>query len=84
MKRSSGSGAGSSRFSKYVAAARRAGAAEPRIIRARRIVTAEWVRLKCQFGCGGYGKRLCCPPHTPTPEQMRRAIAGYEYALIYS
>lgn len=24
----------------------------------RSIVTAEWVRMKCQYGCPGYGKNL--------------------------
>jgi len=45
------------------------------------VVTAEWVRLKCQFGCGGYGQCLTCPPHSPTPEQTRRLID--EYRTIY-
>ncbi len=36
-----------------------------KVIDPRSIVTAEWVRMKCQFGCPGYGGRLCCPPHTP-------------------
>jgi predicted metal-binding protein len=31
-----------------------------------------------------FGKRLCCPPHTPTPEQMKRVLARYKTALIYS
>jgi len=41
------------------------------------VVTAEWVRLKCQFGCGGYGMCLTCPPHSPTPEQTRRMLDAY-------
>ena len=35
------------------------------------VVTAQWVRLKCQYGCSGYGLRLTCPPHSPTPSQTR-------------
>lgn len=68
----------------YIVQALRAGALEAKIIRARNVVTAEWVRLKCQFGCDGFGKRLCCPPRTPTPEQMKRVLAAYKRALIYS
>jgi len=32
-----------------------------RVIDPQSIVTAEWVRMKCQFGCPGFGVRLCCP-----------------------
>ncbi len=46
------------------------------------IVTAEWVRMKCQFGCPGFGTSLCCPPHTPTPEVTRRVIDSYEKAVL--
>ncbi len=71
-------------FQKYVAQALKAGAHEAKVIPVRNVVTAEWVRLKCQFGCGGFGKRLCCPPRTPAPEQMKRVLAAYRHALIYS
>jgi len=46
------------------------------------VVTAEWVRLKCQFGCPGFGRSLCCPPHTPTPEVTRRVIDSYQKAIL--
>ncbi len=71
-------------YRKYVEQALVAGAHEAKVIPVGNVVTAEWVRLKCQFGCSGFGKRLCCPPHTPTPEQMKRVLAGYKTALIYS
>lgn len=67
----------------YVKLALEFGASEAKIIPARYVVTAEWVRLKCQFGCGGYNKRLCCPPYTPTPETTRKMLAEYRRALIY-
>jgi predicted metal-binding protein len=46
------------------------------------VETAAWVRLKCQFGCDGYGRCLVCPPFTPTPEQMRKVLDCYNRALI--
>ncbi|MHC4591261.1 MAG: DUF2284 domain-containing protein [Planctomycetota bacterium] len=46
------------------------------------VITAEWVRMKCQFGCGGYGRCLTCPPHSPTPERTRRLLDGYETAYV--
>jgi len=69
---------------KYVEQALAAGADEAKIVPVANVKTAEWVRLKCQFGCDGFGKGLCCPPRTPTPEQMKRVLADYRRALIYS
>jgi len=46
------------------------------------VETAAWVRLKCQFGCEGYGQCLVCPPFTPTPEQMRKVLDGYKRAIL--
>jgi predicted metal-binding protein len=71
-------------LSKYVKQALVGGAHEAKLIPASKVAVEDWVRLKCQFGCSGFGKRLCCPPLTPTPEQMRRVLAGYRRALIYS
>jgi len=53
-----------------------------KVIAPRSIVTAEWVRMKCQFGCPGFGVSLCCPPHTPTPEFTRKVIDSYEKAIL--
>lgn len=46
------------------------------------VETAAWVRLKCQFGCDGYGQCLVCPPFTPTPDQMRQVLDGYRRAIL--
>ncbi len=46
------------------------------------IVTAEWVRMKCQYGCPGFGESLCCPPHTPTPDMTRKVIDSYQKAIL--
>ena len=48
------------------------GAAEAKVVSPATVVTAHWVRLKCQYGCGGYGLRLTCPPYSPTPQQTPR------------
>jgi predicted metal-binding protein len=58
------------------------GASDVRVVRASTIRCEPWVRLKCQFGCGGYGKRLTCPPFTPTPEETARVVACYERAIL--
>jgi predicted metal-binding protein len=66
----------------WVKAARRMGAAAAKVISARSVVTGNWVRLKCQFGCGGYGQRLTCPPYSPTPEQTAAVLREYRVALL--
>ncbi len=49
----------------------------------RRIVVAQWVRMKCMFGCSGYGS-AACPPNTPPVEECRRFIDDYcEGALFH-
>jgi len=53
-----------------------------KVIEPRSIVTAEWVRMKCQFGCPGYGLSLCCPPHSPPPEVTRKVIDSYRKAIL--
>jgi len=58
------------------------GALEAKVIDPASIVTAAWVRLKCQFGCGGYNSSLCCPPHTPMPEETRRVLDEYRRAIL--
>jgi predicted metal-binding protein len=66
----------------FVARAVEWGASEAKVIKASTIQCGAWVRLKCQFGCGGYNKRLTCPPFTPTPEETARAIACYTRAIL--
>lgn len=58
------------------------GAVDVKVARTADIVVAEWVRMKCRFGCPNYGKRLDCPPNTPDTDLMRRLLAEYERALI--
>jgi predicted metal-binding protein len=60
------------------------GASVAKIIRSEDIVVGEWVRLKCQYGCGGYGKRLTCPPYSPTPSQIRDILKEYSWGILLS
>jgi predicted metal-binding protein len=55
---------------------------DAKVITPRSAVTAQWVRMKCQFGCPGYGNSHCCPPHTPTPDLTRKVIDSYEKAIL--
>lgn len=67
---------------KYVKRAVQLGAREARVIPAKSIVTAHWVRMKCRFGCPVYGQRLTCPPHSPTPEETEKMLREYRTAIL--
>jgi len=58
------------------------GTLEAKLIDAKDIVVRDWVRLKCQYGCGGFGKSLTCPPYSPSPEQMRLILSGYSSVIL--
>ncbi len=58
------------------------GAKEAKVVKVGDIVVADWVRLKCQYGCDGYGRRLTCPPYSPTPDQTRKLLKEFKWALM--
>ena len=70
------------RYAKYIKRAQDLGAKEAKAIFTKDIVTAEWVRLKCQFGCDGYGQGLTCPPYSPSPEQTKRMLTQYVRGIL--
>jgi predicted metal-binding protein len=67
---------------KYLEKAKKQGVSWAKIIHPKNVVTAEWVRLKCQYGCSRYGTCLTCPPFSPTPEYTRKMLEYYSKALI--
>jgi predicted metal-binding protein len=46
------------------------------------IIVAEWVSLKCRYGCSRYNRSWCCPPATPGPDKVRQILAEYSQALL--
>lgn len=70
------------KYRKYLRRARELGSRHAKVIFVKSIRVAEWVRMKCQFGCDGYGQCLTCPPHAPTPEQTRRVLKCYRRAIL--
>jgi predicted metal-binding protein len=66
----------------YTERAVKLGAIDAKVISPKSIVTASWVRMKCQYGCGGYGQRLTCPPHSPTPAQTAELLRSYQTAIL--
>jgi predicted metal-binding protein len=48
----------------------------------RDISVAQWVRLKCKYGCKKYGTSWCCPPETPSPDDTKALLSEYNKALL--
>ena len=58
------------------------GAAEAKIIHVEKIVIEDRVVFKCKLGCEKYGKTLACPPYAPSPDEFRKIVNEYHYALF--
>ncbi|MCX7049887.1 MAG: DUF2284 domain-containing protein [Candidatus Sumerlaeota bacterium] len=69
-------------ITQYARRAVATGAKDAKLISTTSIVTAQWVRLKCQYGCGGYGQCLTCPPYSPPPEKTAQVLCEYKKALL--
>jgi predicted metal-binding protein len=67
---------------RYIAKALEAGIDHAIVIETSKVYTAPWVRMKCQFGCARYGQSHCCPPRTPTSDEMRRILDSYTHAIF--
>jgi len=52
------------------------------LINTQDICVAEWVQLKCKYGCKKFGKSWCCPPETPTPDQTKTLLNEYTKAML--
>jgi predicted metal-binding protein len=68
---------------KYYSRALEAGATHAKQIYPSSVVTAPWVRLKCQSGCPNYDRSHFCPPDTPTAAQTRAIIDSYQRAILF-
>lgn len=66
----------------YAGRAKSLGVSRARIIDTGNVVVAHWVRVKCQYGCEGYGQYLTCPPYSPTPDYTKRMVAEYSKGLL--
>lgn len=58
------------------------GAKDAKVIPAGQVFVENRVALKCRAGCIGYGKKLTCPPHVPTPDEFRKILGEYRFALL--
>lgn len=50
-------------------------------IKAKDIKVANWVRVKCKFGCADYGLSVC-PPNVPEVNECKAFFSEYENAIL--
>ena len=50
---------------------------------AKDIKVAQWVRMKCIYGCDGYGQSVACPPNCPPVAECERFIREYSETVIF-
>ena len=68
---------------KYRQKALEAGADQAKIVSAGQVVVDERVRMKCLVPlCHLYGESPNCPPYTPEPEEMRKVLSKFSYAIF--
>lgn len=49
----------------------------------KNIQVAHWVRMKCQFGCDDYGRRVCCPPNMPSKSECEDFFKEYTHGVVF-
>jgi predicted metal-binding protein len=48
----------------------------------QKIIVAQWVRMKCKFGCSGYGRCGTCPPNTLSVPECAQFFKEYSDAVL--
>lgn len=75
-------GVSSGLLDRLLAKSRKYGLNEVIPISVEKILVAEWVHMKCRYGCAKYNTNWCCPPATPNPDKIRKVIDEYRLALL--
>lgn len=69
---------------KYRKRALELGASDAKVVPASYVVVDERVRLKCAVPrCHLYGESANCPPYTPPPSEIRKALRKYTRAVLF-
>lgn len=48
-----------------------------------RIAVAQWVRVKCMYGCPNYGRKASCPPNVPSIPECERFFREYSRIAVF-
>lgn len=52
-------------------------------IQPKDIIVAQWVRMKCTFGCSNYGKNATCPPNVSSVAECRAFFDEYTTGAVF-
>ena len=69
-------------FNELIESAIEKGASSSKLIKPEDIVVENWVRQKCQYGCGGYARYFTCPPYSPSADETKKTMQAYKHALL--
>jgi len=47
------------------------------------IITQQWVRAKCLYGCRQFGHKACCPPEVPSVAECREFFTEFRWGLFF-
>lgn len=62
---------------------RKHGFSDYRWLDPKKIVVAQWTRMKCMFGCWDYGKIATCPPNVPSVAECERFFREYRRSVVF-
>ncbi len=48
----------------------------------KKITVAQWVNMKCRYGCSQYNANWSCPPATPDLSEVHKILSEYSTALL--
>jgi len=72
-----------SRYKKLEVLFQEHGSKDFKWVEPERIVVSQWVRMKCMYGCGEYGRNASCPPNVPSVLECERFFREYRSAVIF-
>ncbi len=49
----------------------------------KEIIVAQWVRMKCFFGCDEYNRTATCPPNVPSVSECQQFFHEYSTGVIF-
>ncbi len=59
------------------------GATDAKVINVDQVIVDERVLAKCTYPrCFGYGTNANCPPHAMSPDQLRKVLKNFRYAVF--
>ncbi len=71
------------RREKLEALFRKRGFTDYKWIEPGKIVVSQWVRMKCIYGCGEYGRTASCPPNVPSVSECEKFFREYREAAVF-